>query len=701
MAVMRTAAVGAALDRVEGRDKVTGQARYSGEQPAARMTYGFAVTSTVARGEIRGFDAAATLAHPGVVAVLTHENAGRVARVDNVELAVLQSSRVAYRGQVVAVVVAESLDAAREGARLLRVDYAQEPHDVELRGGHPSLYAPEEAAEGEPADTEQGDVNAAIAAAPYVVDATYTTPALHNNPIEPHATIARWEGGSLTLYDTTQGSAETRATLAEVFELSIDRVRVICHHIGGGFGSKGTRPQSVLAALAARLVDRPVKLALTRQQLFSVVGYRSPTIQRLRLAAGADGLMTAIAHDSISQTSHIGEFVESAATVTRTMYRAPHRRTTHRLAVLDVPTPAWMRAPGEAPGSFALESAIDELAIACGLDPIELRERNEPEVDPESGRPWSSRNLLACLREGAERFGWAGRDPAPGMRREGRWLVGTGVAASTYPTFIAASRALARAEADGSFTVRLAASDMGTGARTALTQIAADALDAPPELVRMEIGDSALPRAPLAGASLGTASWGTAIVKACAALRGALEERGGGVPPEGLEVEVDTAEDVRAQEEWARQAFGAQFAEVRVDADTGEVRVPRLLGVFAAGRIVNPKTARSQFIGGMTMGLSMALHEEGVMDREFGDYLNHDLAGYHVTACADVGEIEATWVDEDDPHLNPMGTKGIGEIGVVGTAAAIANAVHHATGVRVRDLPIRLDRLLQGGAPPA
>jgi xanthine dehydrogenase YagR molybdenum-binding subunit len=437
-----------------------------------------------------------------------------------------------------------------------------------------------------------------------------------------------------------------------------------------------------------------VKVAATRREMFAFTGYRTPTIQRVRLAAGADGRLEAIVHDVVEQTSTVKEFAEQTAVVTRMMYAAPSRRTTHRLAALDVPTPSWMRAPGECPGMYALESAMDELAIACGMDPVELRIRNEPAVDPESGLPFSSRNLVACLREGARLFGWEGREPTPGPRRQGRHYIGMGVASSTYPARRRPASATARAEPTGGYVVRIAASDIGTGSRTALTQIAADALRVPMADVRVLIGDSDLPFAPLAGGSAGTASWGTAVVRACEALRDRLEAGGGAVPPEGLEAFVDTSEEIEAQEPMSRHGFGAQFCEVHVDADTGEITVPRLLGVFAVGRVMNAKTARSQFLGGMTMGLSMALHEESVMDSEFGDYLNSDLAGYHVAACADVHDIEAVWLDEPDEHLNPMGSKGIGEIGIVGTAAAIANAVHHATGVRIRDLPIQPDRLL-------
>ena len=698
-------AIGAPLDRIDGPLKVTGAAKYAYEYPVAGITYVFPVQSTIAKGRVVSIDTQAAQALPGVLAVLSHGNAPRVRPVDNPvlgqrdqDLEIFQSDAVAYRGQVVAAVVAETVEGARQAASLVAVRYEEQPYDAELRADRGDLYAPESLILGIATDTTQGDVDAALAAAPITLDHTYTTPTEHNNPLEPHATVAVWgsDGASVTLYDANQGADWIKDGVARAFGLPPERVRIIAPYVGGGFGSKGfARPHVILAVMAARVTGRPVKLALTRQQMFALTGYRSPTIQRIRLGAERDGRLTAIAHDVVAQTSTRYELAEQAALPTRMLYAASNRRTTHRLARLDVPVNTWMRAPGECPGMFALESAMDELAVACSRDPIELRIRNEPAVDPETGRPFSSRGLVACLQEGAERFGWRARDPRPGIRADGRWLIGTGVAASTYPVIQLPASARVAVDRGGRYHVSIAASDIGTGAWTALTQIAADALEVPPERVQLEIGDSALPQAGGAGGSSGTASWGWAIMEAARKLRARLrDEYGGVVPAEGLDA-TGTFEANPEAQQFSMHAFGAQFAEVRVNMDTGEVRVPWLLGVFAAGHIINAKTARSQLLGGMTMGLSMALHEASVLDPRFGDYVNHDFAEYHIATNADVGAIDVTWIDEEDPRVNPMGSKGIGEIGIVGTAAAIANAAYHATGIRVRDLPITLDKLVR------
>ncbi|MFC8828837.1 xanthine dehydrogenase family protein molybdopterin-binding subunit [Streptomyces sp. NPDC057137] len=695
MTTSRERALGSAAARIEGPAKVTGTARYAAEHTPPGCLYAWVVPATVARGRIASFDTDAALAEPGAVAVLTHENAPRINEPDDPTLGALRDDRVPHRGWIVAVAVARTPEAARATADAVRVTYVAEDHDVILTADHPGLYTPEKANAGHPATRERGDFDAVHAAAPITVDVTYSMDPMHNHPMEPHAAVAHWHDGRLTVHDSSQGSSVVRETLAALFGMDPAHITVISEHVGGGFGSKGTpRPQPVLAAMAARHVGRPVKLVLHRSQLPALVGHRPPTIQRVRLGAGPDGLITSLAHEMISYTSTIKEFVEQAATPARTMYTSPNSRTTHRVTALDVPTPSWMRAPGEASGMYALESAMDELALAVGMDPVELRIRNEPSHEPDSGRAYSSRHLVECLREGAHRFGWRDRDPRPGVRRQGRFLLGSGVAAASYPVLVSPSTAEARADADGGFLVRVNATDIGTGARTVLTQIAADALHAPMDRVRVEIGDSDLPRAPLAGGSSGTGSWGWSVDKACRALRSRIDAAGGPVPPEGLSASADTTEDVGAGSEFARHSYGAHFVEVQVDADTGEIRVRRMLGVFAAGRILNSRTARSQFIGAMTMGLGMALMEGATLDPVAGDFTERDLASYHVPAHADVPSVEAHWIEEDDRHLNPMGSKGIGELGMVGTAAAIGNAVHHATGVRLRHAPMRPDTLL-------
>ena len=688
--------VGESVTRLEGRDKVAGRARYAADIPLDQLAYGWIVGATVARGRVAAIDVDAALARPGVLTVLHHGNAPKLTETGDATLMLLQDDQVHHRGQVVALVVATTPEQAREAAETLLVSYESEPHDVSFSERHPGHYAPPFVNPNHPTETHKGDVDSAIAGASTVVDQIYRTAAQHNNPMEPHAATAVWDGGTLTVYESSQGAFLAMNMLGALFGLPPGSVHVLSEHVGGGFGSKGTiRAHSVLAAMAARLLDRPVRVVMTRAQMYHLTGYRTPTAQRVRLAADASGRIVALDHTAYMQTSAILEFTEQTAVMSRTMYDAENLRTDHRVVRLDVPTPRWMRAPGEAPGSFALEAAMDELAYACGIDPIELRVRNEPPVEPATGAPFSSRSLVACYHEGARLFGWDDRDPRPGMRRQGRWLVGTGTASATYPARTFASTASATAEADGTFTVRVTAADIGTGARTVLTQIAADALGAPLADVRVLIGDSAFGPAMLAGGSMGTASWSWAVVEACRQLTERLAETGD-VPAEGVTVRAETNALLADRPEFARHSFGAQFVEVAVDVDTGEIRVPRMLGVFAAGRIVNPLTARSQMIGGMTMGLSAALHEESIMDIASGDFLNHDLANYHFAANADVGSIEVAFVEEHDGELNPLGIKGVGEISIVGVAAAVANAVWHATGVRHRGTPIRPDHVLLG-----
>jgi xanthine dehydrogenase YagR molybdenum-binding subunit len=691
--------VGTSLERVDGREKVTGRATYAVEHGATDEVrdplHLWLVTSTVAKGRVTEVDPAAALAHPGVVAVLDHTSAPRLAQTDNGELAILQDDRVGFRGQVVALVLAETSEAAREGAALVDVAYDQAPHEAELREDN-ATYRPEQVNPAMETDTDEGDVDAALARADVVVAQTYRTPYEHNNPLEPHATLAWWEQVDgrerLSMFDSTQGVHGVVQALAPMLGLEPDQVRVRAPYVGGGFGSKGEAHAHVMAAaLAARTTDgRPVSLAVTRQQMFALTGYRTATISHVRLGAGSDGRLTAIEHAVQEQTSQVREFAEQTAAPTRMLYAAPNRRTSHRLARLDVAVPSWMRAPGEMPGMYAHEVAMDELAIACDLDPIVLRERNEPDVDPETGKPFNDRRLLDCLHRGAEAFGWAPRPSGPRATLDGDWWVGTGVASATYPAMKQpGNSARVRSLGEGRYDVAIGSVDIGTGARTVLTQIAADALDVEPDAIELSIADSLLPSASVAGGSSGTSSWGTAIVAAAQLFRADHGDR----PDPGVETTASAADDPAA-EEYAFHSFGAVFAEARVNRWTGEVRVPRLRGVYSVGRVINPTTARSQLVGGLVMGLSAALFEESHRDPRFGHVVTQDLATYHVAAHADVLDVHAEWLDDSDETFTPMGSRGIGEIGIVGTAAAVANATFHATGVRVRSLPLTPDHFV-------
>jgi xanthine dehydrogenase YagR molybdenum-binding subunit len=679
---------GTGLSRVEGREKVTGAARYSYEYPVENALYVWPVGATVASGTVVEVDPAAALADPALVAVLDHTNAPRLRPGQTGDQAVLQSPRVACRGQIVAAVVATTAEAAREGAAQVLVRYTPGPHKVVLDPADPDLQRPAELFGGYPATFVKGDVDAGLAAADVVVDRVYTTPTQQHNPMETVATTAWWSGDRLVVHDSNQGPWIAAVGFGLLWDIPPEDVEVVAEHVGGGFGAKvRPTPGAVLTTMAARVTGRPCKLMLTRQQMFTMSPARSATRSRLRLGARRDGTLTAIDHDALQYSSVIHRFVEQTGVPTRSMYATDNLRIIHRLARLNLPTPRVMRAPGHTPGMYALESAMDELAYALDLDPLALRLANEPAVDPATGLPFAGRHLVECLTAGADRFGWAARDPTPGARRHGRWLFGTGLAASAYPAYQRAAQATARAEPDGSFHVSVGAVDIGTGARTVLWQLATDLLDGP---VNLHIGRSTYGTAPVAGGSSGTASWGGAVRDACTALRQRLAEHGGAVPLDGLAV---TAESQPLPPDHSRHSFGAHFCAVRVDADTGETRVDRLLGVFAHGHSLNARTAHSQLIGAMVMGVSMALHEQSVLDPRLGLFVNHDFAQYHVPTHADIRGVEAHSLEHADDDITLAGGKGIGELGIVGAAAAVTNAVFHATGVRVRDLPITLERI--------
>ena len=712
--------VGEPMVRVDGHAKVTGAAEYAYEfRQAPDVAVGFVVQSTIGRGRIRAIDTRAASAMPGVLLVLTHENAPAQGSGGHQEAhPVLASDRVDYWGQPVALVVAASFEEARAAASAVAVSYDKEPGHFTIGDGMAHATTPP-ARNGTPTDSAVGDFASAFAAAPVRIDVTYTTPPETHAMMEPHATIASWDGDRLTLQTANQMLNRGQKIVGKTLKMPSEDVRLLSPYIGGGFGGKlWANADAVLAAIAARQLARPVKVALTRQQIFHVTTHRSDTVQRLRFGAHTDGRIVAIGHDVFSGNTQTEMGFEAAAAQTRTLYAGPNRLTRHRLVHLDIPIASSMRAPGEAPGLLALECAMDELAERLAIDPIELRRRNEPAEDPEKHVPYSSRHLIDCLDEGARRFRWDARDPQPGRRRDGQWLVGVGVASATRGNPLQPSDARVRLEADGTLEVRMAMTDIGTGTYTILTQIAAEMMGVDPSHVRVLLGDTDFPMASGSGGSFGAASSGSALYVACEALRQKLARKAGLDPdaatfsegriiaggvsrplaelagPGGMDADggIQPGATLKA---YSQQSYGAQFAEVGVDMDTGEVRLRRMLGVFTAGRILNPRTARSQAIGGMIFGVSAALEEVLMMDPRFGSYVNHDLAEYHVAVHADIPLIDAVFLPELDTKTNPLKSKGIGELGICGAGAAVANAVYNACGVRVRDYPITLDKVLR------
>jgi len=733
--------VGAPINRTDAWAKVSGAARYAAEHPVEHLAQAVLVTSTVPNGRIRRIDTSEAESLPGVVHIMTHENAlrlpqetkaGKVSPPIGRVLSLLQDDAVHYNNQPLAVVVAETFEQAREAAARLRIEYDTEPALLDFEEAKEHTHPPEKVLT-QSTDTKRGDLQAGLLSGSARIDVTYRTPVENHNPIEPHATIAAWDGDNLLLYDSTQYMKGVQRTVAGTLGIGEDKVTVLCPYVGGAFGCKGSVwSHVVLAAMAAKGAGRPVKLVLDRNQMFGPVGARPVTEQRLRHAAMFDGRLTATAHDTVAYTSMIEDWIEPCGLMTRMMYGAPNEETTHRLARMNLGTPTFMRAPGEASGSFALESSMDELAYELGIDPLQLRLQNYTERDPGKDLPFSSKSLRQCYDIGAERFGWSRRNPQPRSMREGDKLVGWGMATATYPTNRSKGAASATIHVDGTVVVRSSTQDLGTGTYTVMTQVAADALGLPVERVRFELGDSRLPEAPVSGGSTTVASVAPAVQAAARALRlklvgiavadersplhGALADEvemdGGmlflrGDPSKGesmtdivvryggapIEAQAD-ADPGDASKKFSMHAFGAVFVEVHVDEALGTVRVPRVVGVYGVGKLMNAKTGHSQLMGGIVGGIGMALFEETVFDLRNGRAVNGNLAEYHVPVNADIGSIEVEVVDEDDPHVNPLGAKGIGEIGITGVAAAVANAVYHATGKRIRDLPITLDKLL-------
>ncbi|MDY7561962.1 xanthine dehydrogenase family protein molybdopterin-binding subunit [Pseudomonas sp. 10B1] len=724
-----------ALDRVDGVLKVTGQARYAGEYSEVGLLHGSVVSSTIAKGRVLNIDASAALEVPGVVKVLDHRNRPKLASYDKdyddadaaegAPFRPLYNDRVLYSGQPLALVIADTLELARYAGSLIRIEYAREPHETDLLAAQDEAYTA-------PAETPKprGSFKAELAGAALSVDVHYSTPNEYHNPMEPHASTVLYQAdGSLQIHDKTQGLQNCQSYVQKVFGLEKDKVRILAAFVGGAFGS-GLRPQYQLplAVMAALELKRSVRVTLTRQQMFTF-GYRPRTLQRLRLGAAANGRLVAVGHDAIGQTSRFEDFTEHVVEWSGMLYACDNVELTYKLAPLDVYTPLDMRAPGAALGVNGLECAMDELACALAIDPVQLRLVNFAERNGNEDKPYSSKELRACYAQGAERFGWDQRNPEPRSMRNGRQLIGWGMAGGVWESLQMKASAKAQIDADGRLTVSSATTDIGTGTYTVMTQIAAASAGVALENVTFVLGDSSLPTAPLQGGSFTVSSVGTAVQQACESLREKLLEAARRVNPaldsvaadqvtvaEGylhwgehrlslaqvvcslpgqqLEVQVDAKPDENKREPYATATHSAVFVEVQVDEDLGTVHVSRVVSAIAAGRVINLKLARSQILGGVVWGIGMALHEEAQTDHTLGRTMNHSLAEYHIPVNADIGQIEVIFVEENDDIVNALGSKGVGEIGICGVAAAVANAIYHATGKRIRDFPITLDKLM-------
>ncbi len=731
-------ALGRSVPRVDGPLKVGGAARFAAEVPVDGLAYAALVYSTIAHGRIATLDTAEAVAAPGVVLVMTHENAPRMAppamfmtnprAAGASDLPIMQDPSIHWNGEPVALVLADTQEQADYAATLVRVSFEAAPASLSFDQAKVHAYAPQSVL-GEPARIAIGDAEAALAAAPYRVDRTYRTPRHSHSAIEPHAATVVWDGDKLVVHDASQMLHATQWTLAGIFGIKEENIRILSPFVGGGFGGKGLWSHQILAIAAAKLSKRPVRIALSREGVFRVAGGRTTTEQRVALGANAGGTLAALIHTGVVAMTPHNNCPEQFTFPARHLYASGSFLLDQKVADIHMLANTFMRAPGESVGTFALETTLDELAEAMALDPIELRRRMEPDKDPTSGMAFSSRHLLEAYAKGAERFGWAQRNPVPRSRREGEWLIGMGVATATYPYYrMPGGAARIRLTAEGA-VVQMGSHEMGMGTATAQAQHAADRLGLPLERVRFEYGDTDLPPGTIAGGSSQTVSIAAAILaahevlvvqllklagndSALGGLKAAeVEARDGGLHHKedasrgesyssilaraGREEVVAEAEAPRPMEvrKHSMHSYGAQFCEVRVSAVTGEVRVTRFLGSFDCGRILNPQTARSQFRGGIIMGLGLALMEETEFDERTGRIMNPSLAEYHVPVHLDVPEIDVIWTDIPDPH-SPLGAHGIGEIGITGVGAAVANAIHNATGRRVRELPITLDKLL-------
>jgi xanthine dehydrogenase YagR molybdenum-binding subunit len=718
----RLSVVGRPTDRIDGPLKTTGTAPYAYEQhqAAPNAAYGYVVGSAIAKGRVVSIDTGAAKRAPGVIAIVTADNAGKLGKGKFNTATLLGGPGIEHYHQAIALVVAETFEQARAAAALLKVEYAKQPGVYDLAAAKNAARSPKKE---EKPDTKVGDFESAFASAPVKLDATYTTPDQTHAMMEPHASIAMWDGvdgasGKLTIYTSNQMVNWSMKDLAKTLGIPEENVHLISPYIGGGFGGKlFLRSEALLAALGAKAAKRPVKVALQRALMMNNTTHRPATIQRIRIGTNREGRITAIAHESWSGDLPGGK-PETAVQQTRLLYAGPNRLTRLRLATLDLPEGNAMRAPGEAPGLMALEVAMDEMAEKLKMDPVTFRIINDTTVDPEKReRKFSQRSFVTCMRTGAERFGWKDRNPRPGQVRDGRWLVGMGVASAFRNNLVTKSAARVRLEVDGTVTVETDMTDIGTGSYTIIAQTAAEMLGLPIDRIRVRLGDSAFPVSSGSGGQWGGNSSTAGVYAACVKLREQIARKAG-MDPEAIDFAQGmvragarslplrelaaggaiSAEDAMEygdlDKKWQQSTFGAHFVEVGVDVATAEIRVRRMLAVCAAGRILNPKSARSQVIGAMTMGVGAALMEDLVVDKRIGFFVNHDLAGYEVPVHADIPHQEVVFLDETDPYSSPMKAKGVGELGIGGVGAAVANAIYNATGVRVRDYPVTLDKLL-------
>ncbi len=709
--------LGQGIDRIEGPLKVSGAATYGYEhQVGANVAYGYLITAPVAKGNVTGFDIDAARSVAGVIDIIVDDP--RIPRqAAAFGPAKAGNDAIDHYDQVIGVAVAESFEAAREAARAVRVE-------IEVENGRFDTMGNVAGASGPPKDSRlqdiaKGDIDAAMADAVASIDQIYTTPHQVHAAMEPHASVAVWEGDALTLYSSLQILGVAKPVLAKAVGIEADKVRIVSPYIGGGFGGKMLGPEGVLAAIAAQKIGRPVKIAMARAQLFHNVYRRTDTHQRIRLAAGADGKLTAIGHDSVVSQGPDGGFMEPVALGTIPLYAADVRHFSHKVVTLDMVMAGAVRAPGEAVGMLALETAIDELAEKLGHDPVDFRKLNEPPADPMTGQAFSTRRLVECLDEGARRFGWEKRKPIPGTVRDGEWLIGMGMAAAVRINLLVDAAARVTLTPEGRAVIETDMTDIGTGSYTILAQIAGESLGLPVHCIDLRLGDSNSPTSSGSGGSFGAASAGSSVALACEDIVATLAERMGAdaadmtlkdghaiagnrrVPLDELVGDAPLIGNGkigqgRNAKTYSQAAHGAQFAEVAVNSVTGEVRVRRMTGVFEAGRILNAKTARSQAIGGMIWGIGYALMEGAELDQRYGQFVNHDLGEYHVPVHADVPHLDVHFIEDIDHHANPLGVKGLGELTISGAGAAVTNAVYNACGVRVRDFPMTLDKVLAG-----